>query len=132
MEEDLNDGDGFDPMRMEEAREVAHSHLPLEVLEDGQYQRLRETVENPQNVPGSNRKPWGVVKSAKVAEGELISYVIFTPTGGLASKKVQTERSQQLKNLLARNGDSWWEIDVDPGKDTVRERLVKRVPCPTW
>lgn len=56
-------------------------------------------------MPGSNRKPWGVVKSAKVAEGELISYVIFHVHRGLMSKKVQTERSQQLKNLLARNDE---------------------------
>lgn len=125
MEEDLSDGDGFDPGHIAEAIEVAHSQLPPEVLANEQYQRLRDVVENPHTAPGSQRRPWGVVAAATVEDGQLVSYTITTGKGGLTNKKVQTERGQQLKNLLARGDDSWWEVDFDSGKDMVRGTLVK-------
>lgn len=125
MEEDLNDGDGFDPERMEEAREVAHSHLPPEVLANEQYQRLRDVVENPSAVRGSQRKAWGVVTAATVEDGQLVSYTIQTMKGGLALKKVETERCQQLQALLGSGEGQTWSVKADPGSDSIVGKLLK-------
>lgn len=125
VEEGMAGGDGFDPRRAGAAPAAANPHRPAEVLANEQYQRLREAVENPQNVAGSLRKPWGVVSDAEVADGELRGYEITTPTGGLMSKKVQTERIQQLKNLLAGADGSDWSVTADPGRDIVVGKLVK-------
>lgn len=120
---------------------AAHPYLSADVLSNPQCLRLLEAVENPHSLPGSNKKPWGVVKSAVVDEGELVEYVIVTPTGGLLSKKLQTERSQQLKNLLDTDDDSRWEVTVKPGRDMIIGTLMKStlptaaapppVPAPT-
>lgn len=125
MELDLNDGDGFNPARMTEASEVAHSNLSPEVLENAQYQRLRDDVEYPHLVPGSKRKPWGVVTDAKVSGGQLISYKIQTLKSGLTVKNAAVDRVQQLEALLDPGVDNRWEIKADSRHDLVIGKLVK-------
>lgn len=110
--------------------EEAHSHLPPEVLRNPQYIRLRETVEAPNTVMGSQKKPWGVVSSAEVVDDELRKYVITAARNILLSKKAQTERSQSLKNLLPTDEDSRWEVVVDAPHDTITGTLI-RITLPT-
>ena len=115
-------GSGFE--LTPETAEMAHSALPPEVLANEQYQRLRKYVEDP-GPRGSQRKPWGVVNGAEVADGQLISYTIKTNSGGLTSKKVRTEKLGQLEELLDAGMDNRWEIGANPANDSVAARLVK-------
>ena len=110
--------------------ESAHSHLSPDVLSNPQYIRLRESVENPGSLAGSNKKPWGVVSAAEVVDGELRKYVITTAMGVLLSKKAQTDRSQQLKNLLPTDVDARWDVVVEAPLDTITGTLI-RTTLPT-
>lgn len=104
---------------------AVHSSLPPEVLENAQYQRLRNHVEEPG--PGSQRKPWGAVTSAQVEDGQLVSYVIVTIDGFLTNKKIRTEKLAQLEELLDAGADNRWEIRSVPTDDLVVGKLVKDV-----
>jgi hypothetical protein len=115
-------GQVIDPAEIDTAR----TNISQKVWENAQYQRLRKMVEEPEpDVARRNRTGWGVITSAHVDGDQLVSYVIRTVDGYLATKGRKTVKLKELEELLTSVGSgSRWEIDADSGEDRIVGKLI--------
>lgn len=115
-------GEGWAPGALGEPAAAA-GRLSAEVAANPQLRRLREVVENTSGSP--QRRAWGTVTDATVADGVLTGYTVTTEKGALAGKG-RAERCTQLQDLLDPGEDRDWLVVADPTNDTITGTLVNR------